>query len=118
MSTYKTTAAYLSGGICGSLWMPSAEAGTPINADLRPIINRFSETARVTFEEILDSILMANGGDFQNPQFTADTVIRIERRRVEGPGKYSVHVKEIEVCNILPGMVNEEFYTSDFFGDD
>ena len=117
MARFTTTAAYLSGGICGSLWM-SGLAGTCINKNLRPVINRFSETARVTFDEMLEHILMENGGDFQNPQFTADTVIRIGRRRVEGPGKYSVHVKEIEVAELLPAMVNDECYASDFFGDD
>jgi hypothetical protein len=35
MTQFKTTAAYLSGGVCGHMWMPNAMAGKPLNANAR-----------------------------------------------------------------------------------
>ena len=72
-----------------------------------------------TFQDALWSLLMREGGDFQRPLFSADTVIRIERRKVEGPGKYRVNVKEIEIKNLpyCADMVNDEVYTGDFIND-
>lgn len=118
---YRTTAAYLSGGICGSIWWPVGQlCGKPINADMRGawgIMDRFSEPP--SFRDALLSLLMRDGGDFQNAQFTADTVIRIERRRVDGAGKYTVHVKELELSRIgCSDLVNDEAYTGDFMSEE
>lgn len=117
---FVTTAAYLSGGICGALWWPVGHTcGKPFRLDLRGpfgVMDRFTEPA--TFADALNHVLMREGGDFQNAQFTADTVIRIERRRQDAPGRYSVHVREIEVANIDPDLVNDSAYTSDFFGEE
>lgn len=116
---YRTTAAYLSGAICGNIWWPSdALAGIPINQNCRGpwgFMDRFNEP--VSFDDALLHVLMRDGGDFQNSQFTADTVIRIERKATIAPGKYSVHVKEIEVSKLAPHLVNQDAYTGDFLGD-
>lgn len=117
MSQYKTTAAYLSGAICGPMWWPvGALCGKPLRKDLRGIRGFYSKGD--TFRDALDSLLMKEGGDFRHAQFTADTVIRIERKRIDAPGKWSLHVKEIELVKSAPNLVNEDAYTGDFLGED
>lgn len=120
MPQFQTTAAYLSGAICGSMWWPVGQlGGRPINKNLRGpwgIMDRFSEPA--SFRDALLHLLMEEGGDFSGASFSADTVIRIERRKVESPGKYTVHTKELQLDQIgCEDLVNEEAYNSDFFGD-
>ena len=121
MASFRTTAAYLSGGVCGPIWWPTgAMCGRPIKHNARGawgFMDRFNEPC--TFREALDSLLNQEGGDFQHAQFTADTVIRIERRRVDGSGKYTVHVKELELAQLpdCADLVNQEAYTGDFMGD-
>ena len=117
---YATTAVYISGGICGHLWMPDAPAGKPFRADVRPVIDRFSDPRGVTFREVLLHMLMENGGDFQDATFTADTVLRIERRRVTAPGQYTVHVRERTIDQLADcaDLVESEAYTGDFLGDE
>ena len=39
---FHTTAAYISGAICGSMWMPAATGGTLFQGDVRHQIDRFS----------------------------------------------------------------------------
>jgi hypothetical protein len=121
--TYKTTAAYLSGGICGPIWWPvGAMCGTPLQFDLRSYGGFGPEGGctppRESFREVLDSVLMRHGGDFQSARFTADTELVIERRRPDGAGRYSVHVRRINVSDIAPDMVHADTYTGDFFGEE
>ena len=119
MPKFTTTAAYVSGGICGSLWWPAGSlAGKPVNADLRAKMACFSEPA--SFRDALDSLLMEEGGDFNGAAFTADTVIRVERRCVDAPGKYRVHVWEREIGQLREcgDLVNGEAFTGDFMGED
>lgn len=114
MNKFKTTSAYISGSICGKLWMPSAMAGMPINKSLRGVWGFFSKGD--TFRDALNSLLMKEGGDFQNALFSADTVIRIERKTKSIGGKYEVHVREIEIaklCNCAD-LINADAFTSDF----
>lgn len=115
---YRTTAAYVSGGICGRMWMPECIGGRPHQFNVAARRDRFADHT-ATFRDILLHELMECGGDFQNARFTADTVIRIERRRVDGPGKYSVHVWEREVAKLrdCADLVDDEAYTGDFCGD-
>jgi hypothetical protein len=116
---FRTTAAYISGGICGHMWMPDALAGRPIQKDLRGpwgIMDRFTSPA--SFRDALLLLLMEEGGDFQDPAFTADTVIRIERWANDGAGKYRVHVWEREIGQLHQDLVNDAAYTSDFFSDE
>ena len=91
MTQFQTTAAYLSGGICGPIWWQVGQlCGRPINKSLRGafgIMDRCSESA--SFRDALELLLSEEGGDFQSASFTADTVIRIERRRVDAPGKWT-----------------------------
>lgn len=121
MTTYHTTEAYLSGGICGDLWMPAVLGGKPIRTNLRGpfgIFDRFTEPA--SFRDALLLLLSEEGGDFQNPSFTADTRITIVRRKVEGNGRYSLHVREREIHQITDcaDLVNGEAYTGDFLGEE
>ena len=115
--TYQTTAAYISGGICGPIWQPGHFCGKTVKKDLRghpwAIMNDGG-----SFFDALDRLLMEDGGDFRHARFTADTVIRIERRKHEAPGKYTMHVKEIEVARLCSDLVDADHYTSDFFGDE
>lgn len=89
--------AWISGAICGDTWMPQVLCGKGINIDLHREMKRFSEPA--SFRDVLLHILMEQGGDFQNPEFTADTVIRIEHTYPEPKG-WKVRVKEIELSRI------------------
>ncbi len=116
---FKTTAAYLSGGVCGPIWWPvGAMCGRPLRADLRRGYPSFDKGD--TFREGLLSVLTREGGDFQNAQFTADTRIVVERRAVDGVGKYRIHVKELELASLedCADLVNEEAYTGDFSGEE
>ena len=115
---YRTTAAYISGAICGDMWWPQAMAGTLIQRNLRGIGGLFENwTSPATFRDVLLSCLNHDGGDFQNPEFTADTVIRIERRTYVIDGKYSVHVKEIPISDLEPDLVNADQYACDFMSE-
>ena len=114
--TYQTTAIYLSGAICGDLWMGGL-AGTPHNIDLQRERNRCGEQPSI--RDLLLLVLAERGGDFQGAEFAADTVIRIERRNVQAPGVYTMHIRERELANLpdCADLVNMNAYSSDFFGD-
>ncbi len=114
---FKTTALYISGAICGNLWMPCAKAGILVKKDIRGPWGFFAKGD--TFENALDSFLMREGGDFRNAKFTADTVLRIERRSIQGAGQYTVHVWEREISQLkdCADLVDAESYVSDFLND-
>jgi hypothetical protein len=119
--TFKTSAAYVSGGICGNLWMPKAPAGFPIRANARGpwgFFDRFTDPA--SFRDALGTLLRERGGDFRNPRFTADTVLRVDRVKVTAPGVYSVHTWEREI-SALPDcadLVSADAFTADLIGED
>jgi len=113
---FKTTAAYVSGGICGHLWMPAVLAGTTIHANLRGPFG-FLEKGE-SLADGLSALLNRNGGDFQNAQFTSDTVLRIERRAIDSPGKYRIHVRELEIGKLAPALVRADSFVADFMGDE
>lgn len=117
---YRTTAAYISGAICGETWMPQVRAGIFFQGDVRNQIARFSDSRGATFEDVIRHMIMEHGGDFQNARFTADTVLRVERRYVESPGKYQVHVFERELSQLpdCADWVDAETYTSDLCDGD
>lgn len=115
---FQTTEAYLSGGICGQLWMPSTIAGFPHRVNLRGhwgIMDGYAEP--VTLAEALLGELTRRGGDFQNAKFTADTEIVIIRRRIVGNGRYELHTRTIPVERIDADLVDADCYTSDVMGD-
>ena len=118
MSKFKTTAAYISGAICGKMWMPAAMAGKLIKKDLRGTWGFFSKGD--SFRDALNSLLMREGGDFQNAEFTSDTVIRIERKTQNVAGKYEVNVREIEIGKLCDcgDLVNADAFACDFFGEE
>ena len=116
---FRTTSAYISGALCGSIWWPvGAKCGVPIRVDIDREMRRFSAPA--SFRDLLQHIVCERGGDFQNAMFTADTTIRVERRAIDAPGKYRVHVWEREL-SALPDCadyVDQDCYSSDFMGED
>ena len=118
MTTFRTTEAYISGGICGSMWWPAGlMAGKPVHAHLRGafgLMDRFSEPA--SFRDACDSLLMQEGGDFSRASFTADTRIVVIRKRKDGNGRYTVHVWERELAQLADcaDLVNADAYTGDF----
>ena len=117
---YRTTAAYLSGGICGHMWMPNAMAGKPLNKNARGAWGFFDRCSNpASFRDALSLLLMEEGGDFQDASFTADTVFRIERVK-KLPKGYEVHVWEREIASLpdCADLVNTEAFVSDFMGDD
>lgn len=121
MAQFKTTAAYLSGAICGRMWWPvGAMAGKPISIKARGpwgFMDCFSTHAGTTLRDGLNHILNSEGGDFQNALFTDDTELVIERRAVDGPGKYRVHMKRIPVSSIDADLVAPDTFASDFMGE-
>lgn len=119
MTQFRTTAAYISGGICGPIWWPVGQVcGKLVKADARGLRGFYDDGD--SFRDALLSYLTREGGDFQSATFTADTVLRIERRRVDGPGKYAVHVREIELAKLpdCADLVDPDHYCGDFLGED
>ena len=109
------TEAYLSGGICGPIWWPTgAMCGRPIRVDLHGKFRRFSEPA--SFRDVLESVLMEEGGDFQSARFTADTEIVFLRKTHTGTHKYQIRarVRELAAQPDFKDLVNADSYTSDF----
>jgi hypothetical protein len=115
---FKTTAVYISGAICGKMWMPSAMAGAPLKMNARGPFG-FADKGD-SFQEMFGSLLMKKGGDFQRPLFTADTVLCVERRRISAPGKYEVHVREFPIAKLAhcADLVDAESHTEDFIGEE
>jgi len=116
---FRTIQASVIGGICGHMWWPQSKAGLPFRGDLRAQINRFSDSSRATFRDVLLHMLMEKGGDFQHSRFTADTLIRVQRERVEGRGRSSTHVREIALSELpdCADLVDEESFLTDFLGE-
>jgi hypothetical protein len=119
MKHYITTAAYVSGAITGHMWMPAAKAGLPFRADVRCQIDRFSDPRGTTFRDVLLHMLMEHGGDFQDARFTADTVLRVERRAPNRRG-YCVHVFERHLGELrdCADLVDESAHVHDFLSED
>ena len=115
---YKTTAAYISGAICGRIWLPAVDAGIPFRGDVRQQINRFSDPRSATFRDVLDHMLMEHGGDFQNPAFTSDTVLRVERRASTGAG-YQVRVfeRKLSALRDCEDLVRPDTFAVDYCGE-
>lgn len=114
---FQTTEAYLSGGICGSLWMPAVRGGFPIRQNLRGQWGLFQEGDGWSFQDAVSSLLCAKGGDFRDARLTADTEIVIIRTRHDGNGRRILHVRSRLVAE-LPGCadhVDSETYTSDCY---
>ena len=105
----------LSGYIVGNTWMPGNIGGIPCNKNLRDIQARGNRT---TYHELLDFILMENGGDFQNAKFSEDSEVIVEYRKPISQGKYLYVMKILPVAKIASGLVRNDCYASDFFNDD
>lgn len=121
-TTYRTTEAYISGAICGSLWWPVGQmAGAPFRANLRGqwgCMDRFTEP--VSFRDTFDSLLNEKGGDYSGARFTADTRVVVIRKQYQKPGVYTVHVWERELSQLpdCADLVAEDVYTGDVIGND
>ena len=112
---FHTQSAVLIGAFCGSIWMPAVKATLPVTEDMRSRFERFS-TSDVSFRDALLSLQNEKGGDFQNPSFTADTVLIIKRVKFISPGHTETRVREIEVQNLkdCADLVDTETYSYDF----
>jgi hypothetical protein len=116
---YHTTAAYVSGAICGHMWIPQSMGGLPHQFDLRGSINRFSDSRGCSFRDILLHELIERGGDFQDARFAADTIVRVERIAIDGNMRH-VHVWEHQV-SALPDcddLIHADTYSGNFFEDE
>ena len=116
---YATTAAYVSGAICGAIWQPGFDnCGVPFQSDVRRQIDRFSDPRGTTFRDVLLHMLMEHGGDFQNPAFTSDTVLRVERRARTASG-YTVHVfeRELSALKDCADLVRSDTFAADYCGE-
>jgi hypothetical protein len=112
------TEAYLSGAICGPIWWPTgAVCGKPLRVNLKGYFSRFSEQAG--FRDVLESILMHEGGDFQSASFTADTELVFLRKTSSSPYVYQTRCRVRNLANIpeFSDLVDSEHFSSDFFGE-
>lgn len=110
---------WLSGAICGRMWMPANMGGLPINATARGPWGFWDKGD--SFRDALLSLLTRKGGDFQDSRFTADTVIKMEMTIPSGsPYRWSVRTREFPVAALrdCADLVNPDAYTSDFMGDE
>lgn len=112
-SRFRTISAYVSGAIAGPTWGGTVGA-LPLQVSARVCF----ETSR-TFEGALAGLLNRSGGDFCDARFTADTVLRIERRRIDGAGRYTVHVFERPIAELrdCADHVWPDRYTGDFLAE-
>lgn len=107
----------LMGAMCGTIWMPAVEATVEVDSAVRGAFGFWPEGQGYTFREALLGYLTRHGGDFQNPNFTADTIIRLERRVWRGDGSRSrtvtreIYIHDLPDCDDL---VNADIYTNDF----
>jgi len=95
------------------MWWPQSMGSIPVRENLRGIMDRFTEPG--SFRDALNSLLMNKGGDFQNSQFTSDTVVRVERRKQLAKG-YEVHIWERPVSELpdCTDLVNLECDSVEF----
>jgi hypothetical protein len=112
-SKYSTSAAYISGALCGQMW-GGGLGSLDFKKDLRGPWGIIQKGENYSFEDVARQAILRHGGDFQDTQFTADTIIRIERKCKTALG-YSVHVKEIELSKVAPDFVNPDHFTFDFW---
>lgn len=113
------TEAYLSGGICGPIWWPNrAICGKPIRVNLKNLFDRYLEPA--SFQDVLESVLTNEGGDFQSARFTADTEIVFLRKKGISPYKWETRVKIWELVNRpeFSDFVDAEHFTYDFMSEE
>ena len=66
-SRFTTTAIWVSGGICGTMWMPAAKAGKPFRQNARSVWGFWNKGD--SFRDALNGILTRDGGDFQDARF-------------------------------------------------
>jgi len=100
------------------MWMPCADGGLPLDKSARGPFGFWQKGD--SFRDALNGVLMRHGGDFQNPLFTADTVLRIERVKGHWNGTRHIHVWEREVSTLADcaDLVNADAHTCDFMGDE
>ena len=100
------------------MWMPAAKAGKPFRQNARSVWGFWNKGD--SFRDALNGILTREGGDFQDARFTSDSYFRIERRKVESAGVYTIHAFEREV-SALPDcadLVDADAFVSDFMPSD
>lgn len=109
---YHTTSIKIHGAICGNMWMPQSMASRDLNKYVRGTWGFYDKGD--SFREALMSLLNKEGGDFQNAEFSADTVILIERKSAPVTGVFATHIKEIPILKLEADLVNTEWNSYDF----
>lgn len=102
---FRTTEAYISGAVYGHMWWPQSLGGKPVRADMRGPWGCYKDGWSLA--DAVDSLLIREGGDFQDAAFTADSELVIVRKAFDAPGKYRVHVRTIPLATISPEHVGE-----------
>jgi len=87
--------------------------------DVEDRLARFSNATDATMRDVALSILMENGGDFQDAAFSCDTVVEIRRMWQEGVKNVS-HSRDVllEKWPDCADLIHAEVYGSDFCGED
>jgi len=118
MTQFGTIEVYISGAICGHMWMPQSMAGVLLKEDARGHWGFFDKGD--SWRDALLSLLGRKGGDFQDAAFTEDTEIVVIRRAVEGPGLYRVHSRRVPIAKLrgCSDLVKADTYTFDFSGEE
>lgn len=110
------------GGICGAIWWPHGQVcGYPHRRfDVYREQARFSDQDSVTLRDIVEHILMENGGDFQNAMFTADTEIIATVHRAGKRGYRCTRTRAFPL-SMFPSVadyVDSDHYSHDFGMED
>lgn len=101
-----------SGGITGTMWMPSCQGGIDVADDLDSRRSRMCGPGRVTLRGLMLHLIMERGGDFQNSMFTADSEIEVCSLK---NGRRRYRSWPITAFLSIADMVAEDVYMCDFY---
>lgn len=103
----------LHGGVTGAMWWPVGVAGgKSVRIDLT---REEALMESPTLRELLDHVLMRQGGDFQGATFTGDTFIEVTSRKADRR-----HTRSWDITSFpsVADMVSADVYLGDFMGED
>lgn len=104
MLQFRTTEARISGAIYGAMWcgpmgyhLLDARLKGPFGCHQKGF----------SLADTVDSLLMREGGDFQNASFAADSELIIVRQSLDVKGMRRVHTRTIPLARIAPDLVGD-----------